>query len=128
MKLFISLIILFTVVSSNATDNVLVCSSEDFKPAEYVGQALKLTLDSNHKVLIVEKVEGSWFGDTGIVTNPKVISESTEQSVYDINFDNDEYYGHLTVPAAATIDSVIYEFSYPDDEQDRVSIKKLYCE
>lgn len=125
MKLLSVLAVLCLMTTANAT--VLVCKSDDFKPSEYEGQALKLTLAKDKTLTKVEKVEGSWFGDSGEVNAPKILAKNSKATVYEVNFDHDDYNGRVIVPNAQKISTVTYSFSYADDESYITSTSLLRC-
>lgn len=105
----------------------LTCKSNDFNPSNYDGQALKITLGVGNKLIEVEKVKGSWFSDSGFVSNPKPLAQNSKGTVYDVNFGNDEYNGRVIVPNTSKVTSIIYQFSYADDERNRQSTSVLIC-
>lgn len=118
---------MIAMINVSQAAQVLTCKSRDFDPANYDGQALKITLDGSNRLIEAAKVEGSWFGDTGMVSNPKVLAKSAQGTIYEVNFNNDDYNGRVIVPNTSKISSVVYQFSYADDERVRRDNSVLYC-
>jgi hypothetical protein len=123
-------LIIFSLLSFAAVANAnqtLVCNSSDFNAEKYDGQSLKITLDNNNRLLAVEKMEGSWFCDSGKVESPNVLAIHSTSVVYESNFGCDELYGRVIIPTSGKVSSINYEFGYPDDEANRKYSDKLNC-
>lgn len=127
MKL-IAIFALMSFLNTSYASEKLTCKSDDFNPEKYDGQALTVTFNETGKLTEVKKVEGSWFGDTGVVKNPKILSSSSKRIVYEVNFNNDEYDGRVIVSSVRPVTKITYQFSYADDEQNRTSTSVLSCE
>jgi hypothetical protein len=126
MKFALALTILALANISQAAQE-LTCLSQDFSPENFQGQGLKVSLDDHSKLVAIKKMPGSAFGDTGTISNPKVLSKYITGTVYDANFGHGELYGHLVVPDAKKVTYVYYEFSYSEDDESKVVQSFLNC-
>lgn len=124
MKKILSVLAITLSCASSFADTTVVCTSADFNADEYNGQSLKLTF-SLGKVVAVEKVEGSWYCDSGKINLPKVVDSNRKANIYDVNFNCDETDARLVVPKNMARMQVQYSFS--DAESGNLSWK-LNCQ
>jgi hypothetical protein len=120
MKKMLMLVTLFTGLSSFAAD-VYTCKSTDFDPSTHTGQSLNITLQ-NGTVSEIKKNAGSWYSDTGIVVNPRLISKNSTATVYSCDFHDDSSSGRFAL--VNSLKTAEFDFSDMDAGSMRV---KLSC-
>lgn len=105
--LLLTLISLHSALASAA--EVYTCKSKDFNPRTSTGQSLQVTV-TRGQVTEIRKNKGSWYSDTGVVVNPRVLSKTMQATVYQCDFRDDSSNGRLVVVGMGPLQSAKYSF------------------